>query len=436
MPRASSARPYRRRQHVAKSSRSAIARRPYASGRGRYRIPKGTFAAGGRYLGGAIGASIGNMIAPGVGSSAGSALGSKLGQRAGNYLAKVVGQGDYLVKSNSLVHPDTVVPSFGPDSIRVTKREYIRDINAYQAFTNLALPINPGMAETFPWLSNIANNYDEYRFNGLMFQFVSTSSDAIASTSQLGLGQVILATDYNASDAPFLGAAQMLGSMFANSGKPSENILHAIECDPHDTPSKLFYVRSGDVPTGADVKMYDLGTFQVASFNAPADYPGMGQLWVSYDVTFCKSVQNNQLGLDLNTDSYITVGPVTGSPFGTSRTLRAHSNIGTTVTANQISFPAEISTGFYLINVVCIGDSTACVNPAFTVSNGSYLAVWGNDAAVASSSGGTTCTAFNYMSIVQITGSGCVIQWSGGTLPANGTYGNVVITQVNGEMFY
>lgn len=386
-------------------------------------------------LGGSLGAMIGNMVAPGIGAGTGSSLGSRLGDLAGKGLAKLVGQGDYMVKENSYVYPDTVVPSFGEDSIRVRNREYLGRISGTTAFTNSSWPINPGLSEVFSWLSNIANNYEQYRFNGLVFQYVSTSSDAIASTSNLGLGQVILATDYNAAAPAFVNSAQMLNSMFSNSGKPSDNILHAIECAPNERAQTLYYVRSGDVPSGTDPRLYDIGTFQIASDQMPADYPGMGQLWVTYDVTFCKHVQNNQLGFNLNSDYYITVAPTTGAPFGTSRTLRTYSNLGTTVTANQISFPPYLESGYYLINVVCIGDSTGCTLPAVSVTNGSFIQVWGNDTASGSSSSATTCTVFNYMGILKITAKECVVQWSGGTLPANGTYGNIVITQVNGEPF-
>ena len=189
----------------------------------------------------------------------------------------------------------------------------------------------------------------------MIFQFVSTSSDAIASTTSLGLGQVILATDYNAADQPFQDASQMLNYTFSNSGKPSDHIMHAIECAPTDVAQKLFYVRTGDVPSGQDPRLYDLGLFQIAVNNMPANYDGMGQLWVSYDITFVKSCQNNQLGWALNNDKYslastnTAVGAITNTnPFGTA-TLPTTvfpdkgSNLGCELNNNTIYFPSNLN---------------------------------------------------------------------------------------------
>jgi len=412
--------------------------RPYIRGRGGYKFPKNFFSAPkiGGILGGAGGAAIGNMIAPGVGGKLGASLGAELGSGAGSLFKSLTGWGDYNIKENSLLFPDHVVPSFGEDSIRVRKREYISDIDATTAFTNNSFPINPGLSDTFPWLSSIANNFDQYRFNGLVFQFVSTSSDAIASTTDLGLGQVIMATDYDAQDTAFVNGPQMLGSMFSNSAKPSENIMHAIECDPMQTAQKLFYVRTGDVPSGADVRLYDLGNFQIATQKMPGDYTGAGQLWVSYDVTFVKSVQNNQLGLALNTDHYILTAPtVTTAYFGTSRELKAGSNLGTSCTATTLSFPTTISSGYYQITYGAYGTSATTAAPTFNVTNCSLVITYNNDTASAMSGASTGDTQLIINRLVRIDDYGAEITLSGGTLPTSGTFGDLIIAQVNGEIY-
>lgn len=412
--------------------------RTLVRGQGRYSIPRDFFSAPkvGSALGGASGAAIGTMIAPGIGTKAGQALGSWLGDKAGKAFKSITGWGEYAVRENSLLFPDRVVPSFGEDSIRVRKREYIASIDSSVSFANNLFPINPGLSDTFPWLSSIANNFEQYRFNGLIFQFVSTSSDAIASTTNLGLGQVIAATDYNSVDHAYLNAPQMLGSMFSNSGKPSENIMHAVECAPSDQAQKLYYVRSGDVPTGADIRLYDMASFQLATQNMPAVYTGMGQLWVTYDVTFCKSVQNNQLGFNLNTDQYDIVAPYDSTGyFGTSRTLLAHSNLGTTVTSNKISFPPTISSGYYMITYLAYGTSTALVTPTLTYANCTDLFFLNNQTASGFANTGSTFTGLIIVKLIRITARDATITLSGGTLPTLGTYGNLVITQVNGEIY-
>lgn len=409
-------------------------RRPRINGSGAYKYFNAPELGSG--LGNIAGGVVGNMIAPGIGGGIGAKAGGFIGKALGQGFRALTGFGEYTVHENSLLYPDRMIPAFGADSIRVTRREWIADINSSTAFSNNFFAINPGLSDTFPWLSAIANNYEQYHFNGLVFQFDSTSSDSIASTTDLGLGQVVLATDYNAADAAYVNLPQMLGSMFSNSGKPSESIMHAIECAPSEQAQKLYYVRSGDNPEGTDIRMYDLGSFQLATQNMPGVYTGMGQLWVSYDVTFYKSVQNNQLGYSLNTDKYILTAPaVTTAYFGTSRALADHSNLGTTVTGTKISFPPTVSSGYYLVVWQVGGDSTAVVAPTWTLANCTVINSWLNDAQSSFSNTGTTATALMQGRVIRLDSRDATITFSVGTLPANGTYGDLVITQINGEIF-
>lgn len=376
------------------------------------------------------------MVAPGIGSAAGATAGGLIGNALGQGFRSLTGFGDYTVHANSLLMPDRVVPTFGDDSIRVRKREFIASINATTAFTNNFFPVNPGLDEVFPWLSSIANNYEQYMWNGLVFQFVSTSSDAIASTTNLGLGQVILASDYNSADAAYVNQPQMLGQMFANSGKPSENILHAVECKPSEQAQKLFYVRSGDVTAGTDIRLYDMLSFQLATQNMPANYTGMGQLWVTYDVTFCKSVQNNQLGFDLNTDKWILTAPATTTAyFGTSRQLVEHSNLGTTVTNTSIAFPPTVSSGYYQVTYFVTGTVAVVVSPTIAAVNCTIIATWNGDTATIASNSGDTSTRLITTRVYRIDARDATITYSGGTLPTAAPFGDLLITQINGEIY-
>lgn len=429
---------------VSGSGRYRIGRQ-YVRGRGAYRIPRNFFSAPkvGQLLGSAGGAALGNLIAPGIGGKMGASLGSEVGQSMGNLFKSITGWGDYQVKENSLLFPSKIVPSFGEDSIRVKKREYITDIDATTAFTNNTFPINPGLSETFPWLSAIAQNYEQYRFNGLIFQFVSTSSDAIASSTDLGLGQVILATDYNAADDPFVNSPQMLGSMFSNSAKPSENILHAIECAPTDQAQKLYYVRTGDPPEATDIRLYDLGVFQIATDKMQSNYDGLGQLWVSYDITFCKSVQNNQLGFSLNTDKYVIGGTIAqATPLGTVQTLAEHSNLGTTINDTVVSFPPALSSGYYMFTYQVSGPNAATTMDAMGigVTNCTLVQAFKNNAATivdnTGMSAGAAVLILMVQFIVRIDSRDASVEFEGnGVLPGSPTSCDLLITQINGEIF-
>lgn len=61
-----------------------------------------------------------------------------------------------------------------PPSIRNTKcgfivshREYIQDLIGSQVFTGIADYINPGNAALFPWLSSLAQNFEQWRPRGM-----------------------------------------------------------------------------------------------------------------------------------------------------------------------------------------------------------------------------------------------------------------------------
>lgn len=405
--------------------------RTYMRGRGGYwsdtynRVrgaTKGWAPAAGGFLGGVAG----DAIAPGIGG----AVGASIGRAAGGAYSKITGWGDYTVRENSLMKGGEIVPSFGEDTIRVRKRECIAHINATASFNNNVFPINPGLSEVFPWLSAIAQNYEQYRFNGLVFQFKSTSSDAIASTTNLGLGQVILATDYNADSDPFVNDLQMLGSMFCNSDKPSRDVLHAIECSPSETAQKLFYVRSGDIPSGTDARLYDLGVFQLATLNMGADYTGMGQLWVTYDITFCKSVMNNQLGYSINTDQYTLTGVSNAVPLGTAQAELAGSNLGCSFSGGTtVLFPPTLESGYYLVNWTTVGNTPAVVTYTPTVTNCTVIVKQ-----VVSNNGDTTQRLMTEM-VIRIDDRDASFGFAACNLPTTGTNGLITITQVNGDMF-
>jgi hypothetical protein len=406
---------------------------PYIRGQGHYKLPKGTFKKWGTMSGKALGAM--SPVAPGIFSQVGGIAGGY----AGSKLANIVGQGDYSIKRNSLTNPSQMVHKFGPSSIRVTHREYIADIDATTSFSNLSIPIQPGLDSSFPWLSSIAKNFEQYRINGMIFQFKSTASDAIASTTNLGLGQVIMATDYNAADAAYVNSPQMLGSMFSNSAKPSETFLHAIECDPSQQVTKAHYVRTGNPPSGTDIRLYDHGNFQIATENMPANYSGMGQLWVTYDVSFAKPVQNNQLGFDINTDMYYLESPshIGNYWLGESRTLREHSNLGTIVDAGNIYFPYSLSSGYFMVCYTVQGTSNgALADPTITGLNCTKLTAWvDNSQDSATTANGINANRYNNITIWRLTGDNASITFSGGTLPSGTTQGDLIIQQINGEMF-
>lgn len=218
----------------------------------------------------------------------------KLSKMAKNVIS---GMGDYDiggVNHNSLISKmSPVVPAFDSNassgSIRICHREYITDILSSTTFNNQTFPINVALTQTFPWLSRIGAQFEQYRINGMIFEFKSGSSDALNSTNT-ALGYVVGAVEYNALASPFTDKLSMENAIFASSTKPSLSMITAVECAPGQTSIPLLYTRLGyESLTASDLRLYDLGTFNIATVGMQQEGVNLGELWVSYDVSLYKT---------------------------------------------------------------------------------------------------------------------------------------------------
>lgn len=227
-----------------------------------------------------------------VGSKLGSLVGmSELGRHAGEGVSKLLGFGDYEITTNSLMKNmggQMVIPKFdnnGNNGIRVREREFLGDIvsGAAGTFKNTAFAISPTNQNCFPWLSRLASQFDQWEPNGIVFEFISTSSDFNGSAQ--GLGSVIMATDYDVLDPIYTSKILMDNADYSSSQKPSINQIHGIECDPAQRPYKTMYCRSIESTTA---NRNTLGNFQIATAGVSASAVTLGELWISYDITLYK----------------------------------------------------------------------------------------------------------------------------------------------------
>jgi len=376
------------------------------------------------------GRGIGNSLVPGMGGTIGGAIGSGLG-----YLYRTItGSGAYEIKENTLIKSGTPIPSFGPSCVRLRHKEYLQDVissSTIGAFNLNTLPINPGMPNTFPWLAAIASNFEEYRFLGLIFEYVSTSADALNSTNT-ALGKIVLATDYNATNPQFTSVEQMMSTEFSNYAKPSDSIIHAVECARIYTPMELSYVRSG-VPNSSfyDLKMYDLGNFQFATQGLQAASVNIGSIWVSYDVMLCKPILSSVGGGDVLSEHWALVAPSTSAYFGTSRILVPGSNIGLTFGLTTVLFPSYINSGAFMIGYTVYGTNTAVTVPVVTGTNCVLENVWNNTTSNNASNTGSTSANFLLNFVISVTGQSPLLTFGSGSLPTTAGYGDLWVMQIN-----
>lgn len=171
---------------------------------------------------------------------------SMFGNYVGQSLKDITGYGAYTLNKNVL---SGTVPSVGNTSrveggLTISHREYLGDIitsGVSGEFSIQQFTINPGNYRTWEWLTQIAMNYEQWIPEGILFMFKSTSADALNSINT-ALGTVIMATQYNPYDTPLDSKAQMESYEYSTSGRPSENIIHMIECDPMQGAISTYYV--------------------------------------------------------------------------------------------------------------------------------------------------------------------------------------------------
>lgn len=314
---------------------------------------------------GAMATAAMNYLAPGISPFMGMMSG------------EIKGSGDYKVSMNSLIGSGPV-PNFGSNEIRVKHREYLGPLNGTTAFTNTSYPINPGIDTTFPWLSQLAANYEQYKMHGLIFEYVTTSATAVSSTNT-ALGQVVMATDYDALDASFISSRQMLASLYSNYGVPCTGLTHAVECATRKSFSDVLYVRQGAPPASSDLRLYDVGNFQIATEGMQSGVTQIGGLWVSYDVTFMKPVLQ-----DASTDSQSTLvlSSVSGTTGAFSSTAPIYGNlpINYSVTSSNstanLFFPQTNVGDVLLINLSTGANTNSMsfsVSTAFNILNNTNL---------------------------------------------------------------
>jgi hypothetical protein len=181
----------------------------------------------------------------------------------------------------------------------IRHQESLTDIGPSNKFIQRTYSINPGLATTFPWLSMIAANYEQWKPRGILFMYKAMSANALTGTNT-SLGTVVLATEYNAADTlPYETKSDMENQEFSNSAKPSKSIIHPIECSKYQNPMSILYTRPGQTPPNADVRLYDLGIFTIGTQGMQLQSTGaepigtIGELWISYEIEFFKPKQSN-----------------------------------------------------------------------------------------------------------------------------------------------
>lgn len=380
-----------------------------------------------------LGRTLLNLAGTAAGGFFGGPTGAGIGGSVSNGIANILGMGSYSVKQNTILKGinDGQVPNMhkSDEGVTIRHREYLGDITtsgSANTFAQSQYSINAGEAGTFPFLAAIAANFQQYQFTGLVFDFQSTSADALNSTNT-ALGSVMMNIQYRVDNTvTYVNKQQLLNEMWAVDSKPSTSFCAPVECDPSLNVFPRYFVRTATVPSGEDIKTYDMGVMTIATTGFQGTSVNIGELWVTYECKLFKPQISSQLALTAQSahytfNTYTNAAPLTGH-------ASVYDSIGMTLTNTVVTFPIG-SQGYYGCTFVWHGTQGVCVLPSFTLVN-----CTGSD--TFSHAVGDSTTNFYYYSVINITDFSKIATITiggAGTLPATGTAGQLVIGQLNGN---
>jgi hypothetical protein len=329
-----------------------------------------------------------------------------LGRNLGAGLSKIVGSGDYYVGSNGgLIN---TVPQFANvrSAMRIQHREYIGDIQSSVGFQNTSYSINPGMEALFPWLSSLADCFEEYILHGLVIYLQTTSATAVSSTNT-ALGVWGAVTVYDPTQSDFTTKSQCENYAGCQSGVPSACIMHMVECRRNSNVLNKMYIRTSSVSDSENLKFYDYGKVQIFTQGSQA-VSTIGELWVSYDVEFFKPKLPSSAN-DASADHFSLDFVSTTNPLGSALvpTANTGSNLGVVLAGSSspsITIPADAPLGLYLFfNIIYLPSGTGWTSPTLNLQYGdiTFVEVFNSstDSGVAAPTDGTNTTRFFWASI-------------------------------------
>jgi hypothetical protein len=381
------------------------------------------------------------------GKSLGGSLGAKLGSRSkgqavGAFLGRIAGTGDYTVRNNTIANrggkfTGDSVPTFSRTThgVRVQHREYLGEVIASPtagAFSLVTYSVNPGLFDTFPWLASFANQFDEWKPNGIVVCFKSMSSTYSGTTS---LGTVVIASDYDVLDAPYLTKVEMENAEFSVSCNASQSMLHPIECKVSERPSRLFYTRSGAVPTTDNLRFFDLCNFQVATQGCVANQV-CGELWLSYDITLFKpQLYGGIVGRGQLYSLWTLGSTAVGTSFSTGATLDTQSTIqDITLAGNVLTFPERYVGATWLVTILVAGTAATTTSSTVTIAGGmTNKTVGGSITFFNSANGASQSNWFTQDCWLQVASPGVAstLTFSSCTWPTTPIGGEILVMAVN-----
>jgi len=385
-------------------------------------------------------------------ANAGAALAGKgikwLGSKAKDFVSNLFGFGDY--RSNTMPSRNTLiggdVPYINSGSVGRTgslpavirHKEMIANIQSSNGLQVTSYPVNPGLPQTFPWMSGMASLYQRYRVRGAVVEFVSLVNSYGGANVN---GPVVLSARYEVTAPPPVSIQEACNSEFAVSGNPMTNLLMAIECDPKMCPVNVLEVRTGPIPAVTSQQLFDHCIIDVLNSGQLDNTVQIGQLWISYEIELELPIDIDIANGAVLADHWQISNMTSGNIFGTTRALTATSTLGTSLSATALTFPSFVTAGYWLVvyqGCASVANTFGVVVP--TYSGGCVgKQLWATSAGPDGSffgyaPNGGVGTNSAHATIINVFASGATYTPTQSGWTNAGAFGDVWVSPMNGNM--
>jgi len=159
------------------------------------------------------------------------------------------------------------------DSCKINHRELIGSLTGTVNFANgLVFAINPGITNTFPWLSTQALGWEKYKFT----KFHVCSYPRCSSATN---GSIMMSPDYDAADSVPLNEA--ISSTYYGTVEDAPWKEIRLVLDPKRLQAER-YIRTGPLSANLDIKTYDVANVFINTTDGSAI--NWSKIWVEYEV--------------------------------------------------------------------------------------------------------------------------------------------------------
>jgi len=171
----------------------------------------------------------------------------------------------------------------------IEMREFIGTVLSHKEYHVDSFPVNPADPVSFPWLSQAAQNWDQWKPVFVSYEYVPTSGTY--TTEGSALGTVALYIDYNARGIAPPDKQAFLNNYGVSVGTPASKI--AMMCDVRRKNRQMEWYNTHRQGAEGDPRLNDLGTLHIMTHGQPAAastaQQPVGDLYVRYKFVLTKA---------------------------------------------------------------------------------------------------------------------------------------------------